>query len=42
MMKARTPYFHWGQSTTFKALAHLLTRLESSKSVLSTQVKEAR
>jgi len=27
MMKARTPYFHWGQSTTFKALAHLLARL---------------
>lgn len=23
MMKARTPYFHWGQATMFKALAHL-------------------
>lgn len=23
LMTARTPYFHWGQSTMFKALAHL-------------------
>jgi len=21
---SRTPYFHWGQATMFKALAHLL------------------
>lgn len=24
LMTARTPYFHWGQSTMFKALAHLV------------------
>ena len=24
MMTAKTPYFHWGQATMFKALAHLL------------------
>lgn len=24
VLTARTPYFHWGQSTMFKALAHLL------------------
>jgi rhamnogalacturonyl hydrolase YesR len=29
MMRAKTPYFHWGQATMFKALAHLLARLES-------------
>lgn len=27
MMTARTPYFHWGQATMFKALAHLSLRL---------------
>ena len=26
-MKARTPYFHWGQATMFKALNHLLVKL---------------
>ncbi len=26
-MTARTPYFHWGQSTMFRALAHLALRL---------------
>jgi rhamnogalacturonyl hydrolase YesR len=25
---ARTPYFHWGQATMFKALAHLLLKAE--------------
>jgi hypothetical protein len=25
--KIRTPMFHWGQGTTFKALAHLLGKL---------------
>jgi hypothetical protein len=30
MMKARTPYFHWGQATMFKALAHLLSKLAVS------------
>lgn len=24
VLKARTPYFHWGQATMFKALSHLL------------------
>ena len=28
LLKARTPYFHWGQATMFKALAHLLSKLE--------------
>jgi len=27
---ARTAYFHWGQSTMFKALAHLLLRLQAT------------
>jgi len=26
MVKSRTPYFHWGQATMFKALAHLLLK----------------
>jgi len=26
----KTPMFHWGQGTTFKALAHLLTKLSST------------
>ncbi|HRY51950.1 MAG TPA: hypothetical protein P5186_28300 [Candidatus Paceibacterota bacterium] len=30
MILARTPYFHWGQATMFKALAHLLFQLESA------------
>lgn len=29
-IKARTPYFHWGQATMFKALAHLLVRIEQN------------
>jgi hypothetical protein len=28
---ARTPMLHWGQATMFKALAHLLTRLQVSR-----------
>ena len=31
LMKAKTPMFHWGQGTMFKALAHLLLRLASTK-----------
>lgn len=27
-MKAKTPYFHWGQSTMFKALSHLQMQME--------------
>lgn len=30
LMIARTPYFHWGQSTMFKGLAHLNLKLKSS------------
>jgi hypothetical protein len=29
MIKARTPYFHWGQATMYKALATLLGKLEA-------------
>jgi hypothetical protein len=29
LLKARTPYFHWGQATMFKALANLRWRLAS-------------
>jgi hypothetical protein len=29
LLKARTPYFHWGQATMFKALAHLRSKLEA-------------
>lgn len=29
MMIAKTPYFHWGQATMFKALAHLLLKMPS-------------
>ncbi len=29
LMKAKTPMLHWGQGTMFKALAHLLLRMES-------------
>jgi hypothetical protein len=27
LITAKTPYFHWGQATMYKALAHLLSRL---------------
>ena len=30
ILTARTPYFHWGQATMFKALAHLLSSLRSN------------
>ncbi|HAP40060.1 MAG TPA: hypothetical protein DCQ94_09900 [Nitrospira sp.] len=29
LIKAKTPYIHWGQATMFKALATLLSKLES-------------
>jgi RimJ/RimL family protein N-acetyltransferase len=39
-MKIRTPMFHWGQGTMFKALAHLLTHVrrvpDLTKSVSTT------
>jgi hypothetical protein len=31
IMKAKTPMLHWGQGTMFKALAHLLLRVASTK-----------
>lgn len=30
LLTARTPYLHWGQATTFKALAQLLTSLSAT------------
>jgi hypothetical protein len=30
MLTAKTPYFHWGQATMFKALAHLLLKTASN------------
>lgn len=30
LLTARTPYFHWGQATMFKALSHLLLKLENA------------
>jgi hypothetical protein len=29
LLKARTAYFHWGQATMFKALAHLRSKIEA-------------
>ena len=34
LLQAKTPYFHWGQSTMFKALAHLQSRLANHSSVV--------
>jgi hypothetical protein len=36
LVKAKTPMLHWGQGTMFKALAHLLLRLESVVTVSSS------
>lgn len=33
--KVRTPMLHWGQGTMFKALAHLLTKLDRAKARVS-------
>ncbi len=33
LMTSRTPYFHWGQATMFKALAHLLLEIRSRSSL---------
>lgn len=33
MVTSRTPYFHWGQATMFKALAHLLLKTQRRASV---------
>ena len=37
LIKARTPYFHWGQATMFKALAHLLLKLNGASEESSRQ-----
>lgn len=34
-LKAKTPMLHWGQATMFRALAHLLLRLQSAVGVQS-------
>ena len=31
LLTARTPYFHWGQATMFKALSHLLAKLDAAE-----------
>lgn len=31
LLTAKTPYFHWGQGTMFKALAHFLNKQSSSR-----------
>jgi hypothetical protein len=33
-LTAKTPYFHWGQSTMFRALSHLVLRLPHSVSAV--------
>lgn len=35
-VSAKTPMLHWGQATTFKALAHLLLKLKSVNSATSS------
>ena len=37
--KIRTPMFHWGQGTMFKALANLASRLAAARSLRSTQAE---
>jgi rhamnogalacturonyl hydrolase YesR len=34
----KTPMLHWGQGTMLKALAHLLTKIDKSRSLVSTTV----
>jgi hypothetical protein len=34
--KVKTPMFHWGQGTMFKALAHLLSKVHSGGWVSGT------
>jgi len=33
LLKAKTPYFHWGQATMFKALAHLLYVVHNTREI---------
>jgi hypothetical protein len=37
LLKAKTPMLHWGQATMFRALAHLLLRLQSGDSAQSSR-----
>jgi rhamnogalacturonyl hydrolase YesR len=37
LLKAKTPMLHWGQATMFRALAHLLLRLQSAGSAQSSR-----
>lgn len=39
--KMKTPMFHWGQGTMFKALAHLLTKLDGDAKVPARRVAES-
>ena len=41
MLTAKTPYFHWGQSTTFKGLAHLVERTNAAASGVAPVQKAA-
>ncbi len=37
ILKATTPYFHWGQATMFKALANLLLAQKQSPASVASQ-----
>jgi len=39
IIKAKTPYIHWGQATMFKALASLLSKMESWKESIGEILK---
>jgi hypothetical protein len=39
--KIKTPMLHWGQGTMFKALSHLLSRLQPSNAAHNAQTKAA-
>ena len=41
LLKARTPYFHWGQATMFKALAHLLSKMDGTPLGVRRQLASA-
>ena len=36
VLTAKTPYFHWGQATMFKALSHLMLKMDSAKVIEAT------
>jgi len=42
MIKAKTPYIHWGQATMFKALSHLLLAMEIQNETHSAAESGAR